>query len=366
MRLSAVLRTATLAGLLLLPIPAPLGACAFHTTLPEATVSDQIAAAVEIIAARPSRVDPFRFERVAVLKGASSGSGPPDLVDSAMRHRLARFPDESVLFARMADGSWTRLLLLDAATRPVVDRMLARAVDWRTPQGALERRRVFAGLLRHPDERLRRLALGELDALPYSVLRSGSYAIPADDLLRDIADIQDMPFAPVRILLLGIEGGSDARDAISRRLASMASSGIDTNLGAWITPAMEGGASEGIAEVERRFLASPGRLTERQLIEIVRALSVQSAEGDPALRTSLDGAIRRLVSLRPDAAPMIAQAFGAASDYSQVPLIRDLVATRAFDSRLDLMVATAYITRARTGNLMLRRTAARADIGPQD
>jgi hypothetical protein len=346
MRRSAILGTAALAGLLLLSLPAPLGACAFHTTLPEATVSDQIAAAVEVIAARPSRDDPFRFEAVAALKGESSGSGPPDLVDSATRHRLARAPDDSVLFARMADGSWTRLLPLDAATRPVIDRMLTRAADWRTPQGALERREVFAGLLRHPDERLRQLALGELDALPYSVLRGGTYAIPVDNLLRDIADIKDMPFAPVRILLLGIEGGSDARDAISHRLASMESSGIDTNLGAWITAAMEGGASEGIAEVERLFLASPGRLTERQLTEIVRALSVQSSEGDPALRISLDGAIRRLVSLRPDAAPLIAQAFGTASDYSQVPLIRDLVVARAFDSRRDLMVATAYIARS--------------------
>jgi hypothetical protein len=348
MRRSAVLRSATLAGLLLLSIPGPLGACAFHTTLPEATVSDQIAAAVEVIAARPSRDDPFRFKPIAVLKGASSQSGPPDLVDSATRHRLARDPDDAVLYARMADGTWTRLLLLDAATRPVVDRMLVRAAVWTTPQGAVERRDLFAGLLRHPDERLRRLALGELDALPYSVLRGGTYAIPADDLLRDIADIQDMPFAPIRILLLGIDGGSDAQDAISRRLASMASTGIDTNLGAWITAALEGGASKGIAEVERLFLASPGRLTERQLTEIVRALSVQSAEGNPAIRTSLDGAIRRLVSLRPDAAPLIAQAFAAASDYSQVPLIRDLVVARAFDSRSDLMVATAYIARSRS------------------
>lgn len=347
MRLSARLRTATLAGLLLLPIPAPLGACAFHTALPEATVSGRIAAAVEVIAARPSRDDPFRFEAVAVLKGASSGSGPPDLVDSATRHRLARGSDDAVLFARTVDGAWIRLMFLDAATRPVVDRMVARSDIWATPQGEVERRDVFATLLRHPDERLRRIALGELDALPYSVLRGGTYSIPTDDLLRGIADIQDMPFAPIRILLLGIVGGSDARDAVLHHLASMMAHGVDSNLGAWVTAAVETGGPDGVAAVERLFLDAARRPTMAQLTEIVRAVSVLSAEGVPDLRAPLDGALRRLVSVYPETAPLVAEAFGAASDYSQVPLVRELVTAQAFTELRDLMAATVYITRAR-------------------
>jgi hypothetical protein len=251
-----------------------------------------------------------------------------------------------VLFARAADGSWSRLLVLDAATRPLVDRMIARAGAWTGPEGAAERRDTFAGLLAHPDERVRRLALRELDALPYGVLRGGTYPVDAEDLISGIADIQDMPFAPIRILLLGLDGGSVADAAIAKRLASLAASGTDLHLGAWITAAIESGGQDSVAEIERLTLGSPGRLTEAQLTQLVRALSEQSANGDPTLRSAIDGTIRRLVAYRPDAAPLVAQAFGTNADYSQAGLIRDLVAARAFTDRAGLMAATAYLTQA--------------------
>jgi hypothetical protein len=262
-----------------------------------------------------------------------------------------------VLFARAADGAWTRLLVLDTTTRPLVDRMIARADAWSGPEGAAERRDTFAGLLAHPDEGLRRLALRELDALPYGVLRDGTYPVAAADLLRGIADIQDMPFAPIRILLLGLDGGSEPDAAITDRVMSLAASGADLHLGAWITAAIESGGRDGVAEIERLYLGAPGRLTEAQLTDIVRALSEQSANGDPALRAPLDGTLRRLVSLRPEAAPLIAQAFGANADYSQTGLIRDLVAARAFTDRAGLMAATAYITRARISGQTMTASA---------
>ncbi len=303
MRLSAMLRAATLAGLLVLTAPERPAACAFHSVLPEATISEQIAGSIEVIAARPSAADPFRFEVVAVLRGAASKTSPPHLVDSGMRARLARDPDDAVLFAHNVDGSWTRLLVLDATTRPVVEDVLARAAVWATPGGAAERRDYFAGLLDHPDDQLRRFALGELAALPYGVLRSGVYTISDSDLLRGLADIEDMPFAAIRILLLGLNGGGGARDVIAARLAGLASSGANTDLGAWITAAIESGGPAGVARVERLFFGQPGGLTQGQLISIVRALSLHSSEGDPALRIPLNGALRRLVSLHPNAVP---------------------------------------------------------------
>ena len=343
----ATIRAAALAGLVLLSGPDRLAACAFHTALPEATVSQQIAGAIEIVAARPAADNPFRFEPVAVLKGPASASRPPHLVDSATRTRLARHPGEAVLFAREADGSWTRLLILDAATRPLVDRMIARAGAWTGPGGEAERRDTFASLLVHPDDHVRRLALRELDALPYDVLRGGTYPVAAAELLDGIADIQEMPFAPIRILLLGLDGGSAADAVIRARLVRLAASGTDLHLGAWITAAIESGGPDGVTEIERLYLGTPGRLTEAQLTQLVRALSEQSAGGDPALRAALDGALRRLVSLRPEAAPLIAQAFGANADYSQTRLVSELVAARAFTDRAGLMAAAAYITQAR-------------------
>jgi hypothetical protein len=357
MSLRTTLRTATLAGLLLLPVPDRLAACAFHTALPEATVSQQIAGATLVVAARPSADNPFRFEPVAVLKGPASASRPPHLVDSGTRARLARNPDDAVLFARDADGSWTRLLVLDAATRPLVDRMIARAGRMDGARGRGGTARHLCRLLAHPDEGLRRLALRELDALPYGVLRDGTYPVAAADLLRGIAEIQELPFAPIRILLLGLDGGSAADAAITDRLTRLAASGADLHLGAWITAAIESGGRDGVAEIERLYFGAPGRLTEAQLTDLVRALSEQSANGDPALRTALDGTLRRLVSFQPEAAPLIAQAFGANADYSQTGLIRDLVVARAFTDRAGLMSATAYITRARISGQTITASA---------
>jgi hypothetical protein len=340
------LHAALLAALLGAAAPRPAVACAFHTELPELSLSQHIAASVTLVAARPAAGDPFRFADHRLLKGTPPPDAPPQLVDAATRRWLAAAPGHAVLFARDANGIWSRLLLLDDTTGPLVDRMIARADAWTGPEGAAELRDTFAGLLAHPDEGLRRLALRELDALPYGVLRDGTYPVAAADLLRGIADIQDMPFAPIRILLLGLDGGSEPDAAITDRLTSLAASGADLHLGAWITAAIESGGRDGVAEIERLYLGAPGRLTEAQLTQLVRALSEQSASGDPALRAALDGTLRRLVSLRPEAAPLIAQAFGANADYSQAGLIRDLVAARAFTDRAGLMAATAYITRA--------------------
>lgn len=323
-----------------------VAACAFHIALPTSTLAEDIAGSVEVIAARPSAADPFSFEPIAVLRGEASGLRPPYIVDSVTRARLAKNVDEAVLFARNPDGAWIRLFTLDAATGPFVELLMKRADAWVVSDAAPERRDVFAKLLDHPDARLRRIALRELDGLPYDVLRGGTYPISPSDLLQILTDVDQMPFAPISILLLGLSDGDGARDAILHRLAGMAEYGTDINLGPWITAAVESGGPASIAEVERQFLAAPERLSQPQLVEIIRALSVLSAQGDPALRAPLDSAIRRFVTLRPDAAPLIAQAFGATSDYSQIAVLREAVAARPITDRNQVMAVLAYVSRA--------------------
>jgi hypothetical protein len=334
------------AGLLLLSAPVQVAACAFHTVLPTATLVEDIASSVEVIAARPSAADPFSYETVAVLRGEASGFTPPYIVDSVTRARLAKNADEAVLFARNPDGNWIRLFTLDATTRPFVDQLMKRADIWASPEGAVERRDLVAGLLAHPDARLRRIALRELDGLPYDILRGGTYPISPADLLQTLSDVDQMPFAPISILLLGLSDNAHARDAVAQRLAGMAESGSDFNLGPWITAAVESGGAAGIAAVERQFLTTPERLSQPQLVAIIRALSVLSAQGDPALRAPLDQAILKFVTRRSDAAPLIAQAFGVFADYSQIAVVRDAAAARPFTDRDQVMAVLAYVSRA--------------------
>ncbi len=335
-----------LAGLVLLSTPEHLAACSFHVNLTGNTLSRQVADSVEIITARPSRENPFQFEPVGQLKGTRSGSTPPHLVDSVTRRQLAQNLDHTVLFARGSDGQWTRLMFLDADRRRIAGEVLSNSSSWATPSGDAGKRDYFAALLGHPIIDMKHISLTELDAMSYVVLRGGTYPVTAQDLLSSITDLNSIAFAPVRILLLGIVGGRDADVAIVQQLQGMATSGSTLNLGAWITAAIETGGLNGIGELERKFLGSDRTLSREQLVEIVRALSVHSASGRVKLRTALDDAVRRLVRRYPEAAPIVAQFFGTASDWSQVNLVRELIAADELSTRADLMAVTAYLSSA--------------------
>ncbi|MEM7074614.1 MAG: hypothetical protein AAF484_05975 [Pseudomonadota bacterium] len=318
MKLTRTLRSVALAGLLFSLSTGQALACAFHAYLPDATLSAQIANAAEVIAARPSAKDPFRFETVAFLKGTPSESTPPHLVDSATRLRLARNPGDAVLFARESYGPWKRLLVLDQATRPLVDHMLDET--WPSPARADDRQAVFSSLLAHPDQRLHLIALRELDGLPYAALRRGTYPISTRNILDDLLSLSEMPYAPIRILLLGVKGDDAAKRVIFERLAQSALVGTDIHLGAWMTAALESSGIEGLAELERLFLKPGSTATEAQLVQLVRALFVQKTEGDSALEAPIDDMMHRIAVLYPDVAPMIAQSFGATSEYAFDPL----------------------------------------------
>jgi hypothetical protein len=336
-----------LTALLLASAPEQLAACSFHTSLSGNTLSNHIAGSVELVAMRPSTQNPFRFVPTEQFKGISSDSRPPHLVDSTTRRRLEQNLDHAVLFARGPDGQWTRLMFLDEDNRRIAEEILANAGSWATPSGASGKRDYFfAKLLRHPSRDIKYMALRELDAMSYEVLRGGTYPVTVEDLLSGIMDLQNMAFAPIKILLIGMVGGEDAERAIFQQLHDLALSGSAHNLGAWITAAIETADPRGIDKLEREFLDSDRSLARPQLIEIVRAMSVQSNSGRSDLRTALDAAVRRLVGRYPEAAPMVAQAFGTASDWSQVGLVRDLIANDAFPKRSDLMAAVAYVSQS--------------------
>lgn len=330
---------------LLVATPQHVAACSFHVSLSGNTLSRQIADSVELVAMRPSEQNPFQFEAVEQLKGIRSDSIPPHLVDSSTRRQLAANVNHAVLFARGSDGQWTRLMLLDEDRRRIAQELLANSSSWASPGGAAGKRDYFAALLSHPATDVQHLALRELDAMSYEVLRDGTYPLTADELLSGIVDLQSMAFAPIKILVLGIMGGRDAEQAILDRLEGLAVSGSSLNLGAWISAGIEAAGLHGIDKFEREFLNLERALSDTQLLEIVRALSVQSTSGKPELRTALDDTIRRIVGQYPEAGPMIAQVFAQASDWSQVGLVRDLIATDAFPKRSDLMAAVAYVSR---------------------
>lgn len=327
-------------------VPQTAEACAFHTALPEKPLSQVIADSPVLVAARPDVDDPFHFTISEVLKGQAPPDQPPFLVDATTRRRLAASPHHAVLFARGAKGGWTRLLYLDEATAPVARAMIGGAARWSAPDGAVSRRDFATKMLAQKDATLRRLVLRELDSLDYRVLRGARYPLAADDLIAAIGDMRDQPYAPIRILLLGLSGDEVARDEARRQLDWRLRMGVAKDLGAWMTAAMELRGADALADLERGLAARSRPLTPAQSEEIVRALAIQSAAGDPELRQPIREALLRLVERSPVTAPLIPRALSAASDRAQAGLVRDLVAARAFTTRTDLLAATAYLATA--------------------
>lgn len=278
-------------------------ACAFHlfTELPEAPLSQQLSSSQSIVALRPNPEDPFRFVPHHVLRGTPVTDAPPHLVDSVTRRRLEAASDRAVVFSRDADGTWTRLIFLDETTAPIVSRMLAETERWSAPDGAAARRDFAASLLTHPDSRLRQIALRELDSLDYGTLRAGSYDVSAAGLLAGIAQQQEQAFAPIRVQLLGLVGGSMAEEEVTRRLQGYATSGVVQGLGVWTTAALELFGARAIADLEGLIEQRDSPLSREQIDEIVQALAVQSASGDTDLRGSARFALLRFVNRYPDA-----------------------------------------------------------------
>jgi hypothetical protein len=319
-------------------------ACGFHAGLPEKSLFERIAESASLVAARPTPQSPFSFASSRLVRGVPTSSSPPHLVDTATRHRLEAAPDHAVLFAQGADGTWSRLLLLDEATRPVIEEMVTQADRWTRPDGKTARRDFAAGLLEHPDPRIRRIALRELDSLDYATLRGGAYQIRTPDLLAGIENIQEQAYAPIRILLIGLAGGETATAETARQFRLRAASGSALNLGAWTTAAVEAHGSDGVAFVESVLADLPRPLSREQTAEIVRAFALQSASGGPALHAPIRAVLLRLVARDPDAAPLIAPSLVAASDRAQTALVRELLSAGSLTTRNDLIAAAAYLT----------------------
>jgi hypothetical protein len=353
--LKKALRMCHRAGLLSIAIstalltsnPNNLVACSFHVGLSGLTLSRQLAESVELVAMRPSAGNPFQFDPVRQLKGIPSERTMPPVVDDVTRQLLLQNPNQTALFARTYGGGWKQLLLIDDSNRGFVEEVALQSGAWDTSQGRADKRDYFAAQLNHPNAAIRFIALRELDAIDYAILRQGKYPLAVQSLLTDISDLRWTAYAPIRILLLGILGGEDAKAAIFTRLKGSAEANSAGHLGAWITAAIEAGGIDGLHQLEKIVLEPKVSLASQQLLEIVRAISVQSAGGKAELRQALDATIRRLVWQYPETAPIIPQVFGLASDWSQVSLVRELIAANKLATMTDLKLAATYLARAR-------------------
>ena len=168
--LTAALRRLAILAMLVAAITlaaGPAAACLACITLPEKTIADRLIEADVVALAREDPAKPYAYAPVVLLRG-DAPPPIPFLVDSTTRHRLAAEP-----------GSWLTRPRMGGRNSPTPGRrcggwpmrILAAVPAWERDDGTA-RFAYFADRHDHPDPTVRQLALTELSAAPYALIRT--------------------------------------------------------------------------------------------------------------------------------------------------------------------------------------------------
>jgi hypothetical protein len=329
-------------------------ACAFHLYAPEKTVVDWIIQADHLVVARNDPENPFSYMVTETLRDGGRTVTIDQLVDTNTRRRFASNPDDAMLFAHDSEtGGWRSVAYLTPDFRQVVDRVRADMATWQ-PGYAAARFEMFAGLQDNPDAEVRRLAILEIDKAPYELLRGIDLRIPPDSLLAELWTPQGYPYQSIRILLLGLSGDDMARREIHAFVDRVAEWDWANNLGAFATALVEIDGPDGVARLEKAFLANPTQPLDK-LEQVVEALAIHSGVGSVALRAEIGTTLDRFLRARPEAAPLVARQFGSRSDWSQAAVLQTLLQDNRLDSATGLMAVAVYVAQARDANAKARR-----------
>jgi hypothetical protein len=345
-RLAHQVAALVLAAGFTMAVKCPSHACAFHTYMPSKTLVDQIIEAEVLVLARQAPDDPFRFTPFETIRHRVEPPPIPDLVDTATRRRLSDEPNHAVLFAYDADSDgWIRVTYVDEVMRPVVDHIVELAPRWSTG-GDDERVRFAAALLGQKNQALRRLALTELDRAPYSMLRKVGVPIGAEALLNDLWRFQEIPYLPIRALLLGLTGNDAARAVIRTAVERAAHVRSSSNLGPWATALIEIDGSSGVAMLQALFLRDATQPAKAREL-VVEALAVHNISAEPQLRGAIGLALSDFLRRDPASAVMIARQFGSRNDWTQAERLKEALNGGAVEKGPDLDVVTSYLAQAR-------------------
>lgn len=345
---------AALAAVLALIPTAPSLACAFHTDLPEKSVADWLVDGIEVVLARPAADNPYAFHITEVIHSAGS---PPEvdlLVSSDLRRKLQAHPEDEVLLANDGYG-WTILSYVNPVFRPIMREVLARAPGWTDDYGA-ERLAIFAALQDSADLELRQMALTEIDKAPYTLLRQMELRLTPEELLRGLWLPQAYGYQPIRVLLLGLTGSDLARDEVRGFLTRVSDWEWANNLGPYATAAIELDGIKGVHLLEQQFLAKPLQPLAN-LEQVVEALAIQHGVAPPEVRAEIAATLQRFVRARPQGAALVARQFLPREDWSQGPMLAELMEAKALSSAQDLLTVAVYVAQARGAGALSEQVA---------
>ncbi|MGI9402025.1 MAG: hypothetical protein ACR2O0_12275 [Rhizobiaceae bacterium] len=321
-------------------------ACAFHVNLPEFSIGDRIINASHIVLAREDSQKPFTFSPDVMLKGDYIGQEIPLLVDSTTRRRLAVNPGDFVLLSKSSiDNQWRRLAYVKEQDRSLFEDMVAKAPIWDDEQDALLRFAFFAALHDHQHASIRKIALTELDKIPYRHLRRMPVRIPASKIREKLNDRYEIPWVPIRILMLGILGDDESKEIVKKAVEYNSRSGFGSNLGAWVTAYIEIDGSEAIDHLTQQYLLNAAAKPE-SVEAVLTAFALHGMDGDPELKSAINASLETALSFAPNLAASIARTFGAQQDYSHFALLQKSMNSGKLRTPHELLIVASYLSLA--------------------
>ena len=306
-----------------LMVPTSVSPCGFHNYAPQPTLVDRLLGSDEIVLARSTPNNPFRYEAYEALEGRLGSSEIPLLVDSSTRRRLALDADAGVLFARDgAYGPWQRLAYVDAAMAPILRTVMARLPSWEIGD-EIDRLQYFSTLIEHPDDSIHKLALRELDQADYSVLRNLDVTIEPRRLRARLNQPNDAEYKAIRILLLGLSGDTQLRDGLEKGVEySVRSEGA--YLGAYATALIELAGPDAVESLAANYLTNQEiSLFARELL--IEAMALHGGTDDLDLETSILQAINSALWIEPGLAGAAARQFGSRGNWSLKDVVQVLL-----------------------------------------
>ena len=247
----------------------------------------------------------------------------PFLVDSNTRIRFALKPDAAVLFARDGTyGPWQRIVFVDAAMATILNTVMTRLADWQRGED-FERFSYFATLLGHPDDRIHKMVLRELDQADYSILRRLDLKVDADRLLARLNDPFEANYKAIRILLLGLSGDALQQDILKKGIEQSVSS-EGRHLGAFATASIELGGAQEVESITSTYLTDRDlSIFARELLIEAMSLHVHSAE--QTVQTAVSDAIESALWFDASLGGPVARQFGARGNWSFAPALQALL-----------------------------------------
>ncbi|RWO26114.1 hypothetical protein [Mesorhizobium sp.] len=300
----------------------PAHACVLCMSYPKVTNADQVVGSGTAVFARENPARPFSYAVLETFKGRYDGSAIPLFLDSTTARALQLYPALQVILVQNGPGGAWRALGMAGREYQSVMRQVAQ---WDKSSKTLAERAVFfATYLRHEDRRLAELAFLEVARAPYATLRDLKTRVARDDIYRIVNDLFHVEWHGLYILMLGMSDRPEDIAFVRGKLRTAAEYGLTVNLGAYATALIEMTGADGVTQLAEEYFVEPGR-SHAELLEIVRALSVQGTGGAVELRSAIIEAYGRLLAHHPELAGNVANDLSDWKVLRFVPRLREIL-----------------------------------------